>query len=179
MSLLFANKEFAEFSQEIGLASLGASDDDITRLATLYWFTIEFGICREKGKLKAYGAGLLSSFGELKYCLSDVPVEGSDGKMKSPPAYQPFEPKVTCIQKYPITDYQPVYFVTESFEQAKKQMREFAKTLDKKFSLNYNPYTETIETVETSDDLYQVALGLRSNMNLLVDALAKKSGVQA
>lgn len=67
-------------------------------------------MCRQGGELKAYGAGLLSSFGELEYCLSDKP------------EIRPFEPAVTALQKYPITQYQPVYYVSDSFEEAKDKM---------------------------------------------------------
>lgn len=70
---MFAHDDFAEFSQEIGLASLGASELEIKRLAAIYWFTIEFGMCMENGKPKAYGAGILSSVGELEYCISGEP----------------------------------------------------------------------------------------------------------
>lgn len=75
-----------------------------------YWFTVEFGLCRQDGQIKAYGAGLLSSFGELEYCVSDKP------------ELRPFEPEKTAVQSYPITEYQPVYYVAESFEDAKNKM---------------------------------------------------------
>ena len=80
------------------------------RFFQCYWFTVEFGLCREGENLKAYCAGLLSSFGELEYCLSDKP------------EVLPFDPHVTGVTKYPITEYQPKYFVTESFEDAQMKL---------------------------------------------------------
>ncbi len=71
---------------------------------------MEFGLCRQAGELKAYGAGLLSSYGELEYCLSDKP------------ELKPFDPAVAGTTKYPITEYQPIYFVTDSFEDAQKKL---------------------------------------------------------
>ena len=71
---------------------------------------MEFGLCRQNGDIKAYGAGLLSSFGELEYCLSDKPET------------RPFDPEKTGVTEYPITMFQPIYYVTESFEDAQNKV---------------------------------------------------------
>ena len=92
-------------------------------------FTIEFGITRQHGELKAYGAGLLSSFGELEWCLSgdqEQDTTRTDHHLSThdpgKPELQSFDPEKTGVTKYPITQHQPLYFVTESFEDAKQKM---------------------------------------------------------
>jgi len=136
---MFADRDFADFSQEIGLASLGASDEDVQKLAFCYWHSVEFGLCKEDGEHKAYGAGLLSSFGELEYaCSPEHP--GAD----KPPEILPWDPEVASRQEFPITTYQPVYFLAESLQDAKQRMREFCEDLPRPFFAFYNPQTETI-----------------------------------
>jgi len=158
---LFADPDFAAFSQEIGLASIGASDEDIEKLSTCYWFTVEFGMCKEGDEVKAYGAGLLSSFGELEYsCASEEPKR------------LPFVPSLVAVTKYPITSYQPLYYVTDSFEDAKKKMTDFAKTLDRPFTVRYNPYTQNIEVLDSKEKITQFANIVRSDMNVLTNALS-------
>jgi len=158
---LFADPAFAQFSQEIGLASLGASDEYIEKLATCYWFTIEFGITRQNGQLKAYGAGLLSSFGELEWCLS--------GK----PELKTFDPEVTGLQKYPITEHQPIYFVTESFEDAKQRMIDFAATIPRPFGVRYDPYTQSIQLLDSKRQIQKLLTNINHEMRTLCDAFTK------
>ncbi|CAH1119615.1 unnamed protein product [Phaedon cochleariae] len=158
---LFADPEFAQFSQEIGLASLGAPDDFIEKLATCFWFTVEFGLCRENGHLKAYGAGLLSSFGELQYSLSDQP------------EVRPFDPVKTSVQKYPITQYQPLYYVAESFEDSKEKMIKFAATIPRSFGVRYNAYTQSIEVLDSKPQIQRLVNNITAEMSVLVDALKK------
>ncbi|CAB3405293.1 unnamed protein product [Caenorhabditis bovis] len=158
---LFADVEFAQFSQEIGLASLGAPDDIIEKLATLYWFTIEFGLCQQDGEVKAYGAGLLSSFGELQYALSDKP------------EVLPFDPAVTSVTKYPITEYQPKYFLAESFASAKNKLKSWAATVPRPFQIRYNAYTQRVEILDKVGALQRLARDIRNDISTLEDALGK------
>jgi phenylalanine-4-hydroxylase len=64
----FADKTFAALNVAFGESALRAQDNAaaIERIGRLYWYTLEFGVVREAGRVRVYGAGLLSSFGELR-----------------------------------------------------------------------------------------------------------------
>lgn len=71
---LLSDGRFAAFSQSIGQAGLEANEKDYAWLIRLYWFSIEFGLRRENGVIKAFGSGLASSPTELIYSVaSDIP----------------------------------------------------------------------------------------------------------
>lgn len=70
---LLAEPWFADFMQRLGEEGLKAvASDRIAAFSRLYWFTVEFGLAREEGALKVYGAGLASSFGEAAYALDSA-----------------------------------------------------------------------------------------------------------
>ncbi|KAF6734606.1 Tryptophan 5-hydroxylase 1 [Oryzias melastigma] len=160
---LLAEPSFAQFSQEIGLASLGASDDAVKKLATCYFFTVEFGLCKQDGRLRAYGAGLLSSVSELKHSLS--------GKAN----ILPFDPVLTCNQECMITTFQEAYFVAESFEEAKNKMREFAKTLHRPFTVHYNAYTQSVDVLTNTHNINSMVKDIRHELDIVEEALNQLS----
>ena len=91
---------------------------------------MEFGLCQQNGERKAYGAGLLSSFGELAHAMSDKP------------EIRPWDPFKAGEQEYPITTYQPIYYMADSFENAKTKMQQFSNSFARPFNVRYNPYTQ-------------------------------------
>ncbi len=154
---MFANPDFCDFSQEIGLASLGASDEDVMKLARCYWFSVEFGLCKEKrsgvdvdGKdeIKAYGAGLLSSFGELEYACGTHENENDNEHENttdpSRPQIKPWDPAKAAMQEFPITTYQPIYYLAENLQDAKVRMRRYCEDLQRPFFAQYNDQTQTV-----------------------------------
>ncbi|XP_055384150.1 tyrosine 3-monooxygenase [Condylostylus longicornis] len=161
---LLADPSFAQFSQEIGLASLGASDEEIEKLSTVYWFTVEFGLCKEKGQIKAYGAGLLSSYGELLHAISEKP------------EHRPFEPASTAVQPYQDQEYQPIYYVAESFEDAKDKFRRWVSTMSRPFEVRFNPHTERVEILDSVDKFETLVTQLNTEILHLTNAISKLRG---
>jgi phenylalanine-4-hydroxylase len=104
--LLF-NPVFADYVQRYGAGGLKAHDLGAGELLSrLYWYTIEFGLIQQADGLRAYGAGIISSAGELRHSVtSTVPQRiGLD--------------LLRCMRtRYKIDDYQATYFVIDSFEQ--------------------------------------------------------------
>uniref|UniRef100_M3YQ60 Tryptophan hydroxylase 1 n=2 Tax=Mustelidae TaxID=9655 RepID=M3YQ60_MUSPF len=160
---LLAEPSFAQFSQEIGLASLGASEESVQKLATCYFFTVEFGLCKQDGQLRVFGGYSLTIFSVLAHSLS------GHAKVK------PFDPKITCKQECLITTFQDVYFVSESFEDAKEKMREFTKTIKRPFGVKYNPYTRSVQILKDTKSITSAMNELQHDLDVVSDALAKVS----
>lgn len=98
---------FADYMQAYGAGGLKASRlGSCEHLARLYWYTVEFGLIAESGGLRAYGAGILSSSGELVHSV------------RSPrPRRTGFDLRRIMRTRYRIDDYQANYFVIESFDE--------------------------------------------------------------
>ncbi len=113
---MFTNPNFADFSQFIGHGARIATDKQIEELGRLYWFTVEFGLVEHEGDIKAYGAGLLSSYGELVHAFSD--------KVER----RPFVLEEVINHEYTYSDMQPVLYVIPSYAELKEVTRGYIST---------------------------------------------------
>jgi phenylalanine-4-hydroxylase len=104
--LLF-NPVFADYMQAYGAGGLKASRLDACELlARLYWYTVEFGLIATPQGLRAYGAGILSSAGELRHSVRS-----------NAPSRVGFDLQRIMRTRYKIDSYQATYFVIDSFQQ--------------------------------------------------------------
>lgn len=104
---LLADPVFADYMQAYGRGGLRSLQyGALHRLSRLYWYTVEFGLVREAGDLRIYGAGIVSSHGESLFALDDP----------SPNRIM-FDLKRVMRTKYRIDDFQQNYFVLHSFEE--------------------------------------------------------------
>jgi phenylalanine-4-hydroxylase len=113
---MFTNRNFADFSQFIGHGARIATDKQLEELGRLYWFTVEFGLIEEKGELKAYGAGLLSSFGELEHAFGDE-VERRE-----------FNLEQVINTGYDYSDMQKILYVIPSYTELKEVTRKYIES---------------------------------------------------
>lgn len=96
---------YAAFVEAYGKAGLAAEPKDHAMLARLFWFTVEFGLVNTEEGIRAYGAGIMSSPGELTYAVeSDKPLR------------KPFDPVEALRTPYRIDIMQPIYYVIDSFD---------------------------------------------------------------
>jgi phenylalanine-4-hydroxylase len=111
---LLADPVFADYMQAYGEGGLRAARlGMIEALARLYWYTVEFGLIRDGGALKLYGAGIVSSYGESVFALDHAS-----------PHRIGFDLERVMRTQYRIDDYQQAYFVIDSFADLLRQTRD-------------------------------------------------------
>jgi phenylalanine-4-hydroxylase len=111
-AVTLASERFAEINRLFGEAVRRTRvASELDRLARVYWFTIEFGVLREDGQIKAYGTGLLSSAGELE--------EMHKAELR------PLNLEAASRRDYDPTHYQAILFCAESFAEMYRSLHEF------------------------------------------------------
>lgn len=86
-------------------ARLRRLSSNIRAMARFFWFTIEFGLMRCSGGLRAYGSGLLSSSGELEHSITSPDVQR-----------HPAQLELMVNQAFEIDRYQPLLFIVDGFD---------------------------------------------------------------
>ena len=119
---MLASPRFADLYELAGKASLRASTEAaLDRFSRVFWFTLEFGVVHEPGssddhsELRAYGAGLLSSYGEIE-AFRDAEI-------------RPWDLEAMASTDYDITVYQPVLFAAPSIDDMVSELGAFFESV--------------------------------------------------
>ena len=123
---LLSNQSVCHFLEELARIALRfvENEEAIEYIARLYWYTVEFGLIRENGQLKIYGAGILSSSGESVYSLESPHPQRLNYNVK-----QIFD--TPFIKDH----YQEQYFVIESYQQLFNSISEIENELQSRMNL--------------------------------------------
>lgn len=114
---LLADPQIAELNRLAGAAARRVTTPTALKVvADVFWFTIEFGVLWEDGEMRAYGAGILSSYGEIE----------EFGSME----IRPLDFAAMARIDYDISHYQPVLFAAGSFDQMVEEVGEFFASCD-------------------------------------------------
>lgn len=114
---LLASPRFAALKREAGRAAQRVrTDAALQAIADVFWFTLEFGVVRERGELKAYGAGILSSYGEIE--------EFQHMEIR------PLDLTEMMTIEYDITKYQPVLYAADSLDHLEELVGSFFGAVD-------------------------------------------------
>jgi phenylalanine-4-hydroxylase len=112
-----AEPRFAALYRAAGLAARRVTRPrSLEFVSRVFWFSLEFGVLRERGRVRTYGAGLLSSYGEIQQIERAV--------------LHPLDLARMGVQEYDITHYQPVLFCADSFEAVEDVIGGFFDTVD-------------------------------------------------
>jgi len=112
-----ASDRFAALYRAAGGAARRLEQPDALEFfSKVFWFSLEFGVLREGGQVRTYGAGLLSSYGEIQEIAhADL---------------RPLDIARMGVQTYDITHYQPLLFCAESFAHVEEVVGTFFETVD-------------------------------------------------
>ena len=115
---MHAHPVFADFLQHYGqVCTQLTAEEDLLRMGRLFWFTVEFGVIRQKGEVKLYGSGLISSHGEARYVI-----EGG-------PEIREFKLDAVMEQDFSISEMQKVLYAVESFDEIYEATKEAERRL--------------------------------------------------
>ncbi len=114
---LLADPQIAEVKRLAGAAARRCETPEALQyMADVFWFTIEFGVIFEEGELRCYGAGLLSSFGEIDE------FRGAD--------IRPLDFHAMATLEYDITRYQPILFACDGMGELTERVGGFFACFD-------------------------------------------------